>query len=123
MTALGLFIIRICMAKKKDSFYVVTYRDADKGETITLKAESIEDSSLGLGFVKISGFMFDTNSLVVKPIEEHLRKRFENIKSIHLNVYSIMSIEEVGMEHKGLSFNTDKSNLVMLPKDYTTPLN
>ena len=53
------------------------------------------DSTLGLSFIRISGFVFDTGSLVVKPSEEQLKKKLENVKSLHLSIYSIISIEEL----------------------------
>tara|TARA_B100000749_G_scaffold280893_1_gene280402 strand:+ start:5095 stop:5436 length:342 start_codon:yes stop_codon:yes gene_type:complete len=107
-------------SKEKDSFYVVTFRDGEKGEIISLKARSVSDSSLGLSFICISDFIFNLDGMVVNPTEEHLSKRFENIKSLHLGLYAIISIEEVGMEHKGLSFKRDRSNLVVFPQD-TSP--
>ncbi len=108
-------------SKSKDSFYVITYRDAEKGEVITLKAKHIGDSSLGLSFICVSDFIFNLDGVVVNPTEEHLSKRFENIKSLHLGIYSVISIEEVGLEHKGLNFKRDRSNLVFFPKE--TPPN
>ena len=104
-------------ADQDRTHFVVTYRDPKEGKIMELRCGSIRDSSLGLSFVSISDFIFDTSRLVVKPEEEQLKKRFENVKALHLSIYSIISIEEVGEEHKGLSFQNDKSNLVVLPKD------
>lgn len=102
---------------EKDTFYLVHYRDPQTNEVIALKAKNIEDSSLGLSFVKLSEFIFHTESIVVQPTEEQLKKRFENVRSLHLSIYSLISIEELGMEHKGLSFKRDRSNLISFPSD------
>src|SRR4051812_12860689 len=98
--------------KEKDSHYVVHYRDPKTGEILQLKAQSIHDSTLGLGFVCVSEFLFDSGGLVIKPAEEQLQKRLEFVRSLHLSIYSIVSIEEVG--DKKLSFQKDRSNLLVL---------
>lgn len=104
------------MTKRLDeTFYRIQYRDPKENQIRELKAKSISDSSLGLGFVRISDFLFEKSSLLVQPSEEHMSKRFENVKSFHLSIYNIISIEELGMEHLGLSFKNDRSNLVPLP--------
>ncbi|MCP4715749.1 MAG: DUF1820 family protein [Deltaproteobacteria bacterium] len=104
--------------KKKDTYYIVTYREPkEDGKIISLKASTVTDSSLGLSFITISDFIFDTGALVVNPAEEDQKNRFEGVKSLHLSIYTIISIEEVGADHKGLSFKKDKSNLVVLSGD------
>ncbi|MDZ4660991.1 MAG: DUF1820 family protein [Pseudomonadota bacterium] len=100
--------------KKKDlGYYLITYRDPKEEKILQLKAHTVNDSTLGLSFVSIADFVFDTKSVVVSPQEDYLRKRFENIKRLHVSIYSILSIEEVG-EKTNLSFANDKSNLVVL---------
>lgn len=106
--------------KKEPTFFLISYRDVKDNQIISLKVKKIEDSTLGLSFIKISDFIFDTQSVIAQPIEEQLKKRFENVKSMHLSIYSILSIEELGMKHVGLKFNKDKSNLVTLPTDFST---
>lgn len=106
--------------KKEETHFLVTYRDPKDGKVQTLKCKKIEDSRLGLSFVSISQFIFSDSNLVADPTEENLKKRFEGTKALHLSVYSILSIEEVGSDHKGLNFKKDKSNLIMLPKDIFT---
>ena len=102
------------------NYFVVTYRDPEsvpeqKGpKNITLKVKNIEDSRLGLSFVRFSGFMFETAGMIVDPIQENLRKRFEYKKALHLSIYSIISIEEVGSGPPALQFIKDKSNLLVL---------
>lgn len=106
---------------KDNTCFIITYRDPRDGSIMRLKAKTVKDSSLGLSFIAISDFLFDTGSLVVNPAEEDLRKRFEDVKSLHLSIYTIISIEEVGMEHQGLSFKKDKSNLVVFSSEHHQP--
>ncbi|MCF8096008.1 MAG: DUF1820 family protein [Desulfobacteraceae bacterium] len=107
--------------KGRDTYFVITYREQQEGKLVTLKARAVTDSSLGLSFIAISDFVFSTNGLVVNPTEEDLKKRFENVKTLHLSIYTIISIEEVGAEHDGLSFKKDKSNLVVLSPEQHQP--
>ncbi len=110
------------MAQKKDpSFYVVTYRDQRDASVVSLKVRAIEDSSLGLGFVALSGFIFEQDSILVQPEEEAKKKKFENIKTLHLSIYSILSIAEMGLEVPKLAFKNDKSNLLMMQSQPTPP--
>lgn len=104
-------------ALKKKTYFLVRYRDPKEGQILELKAHKIEDSTLGLSFIKISDFIFDTDHLVVKPSEEQLQKRFENVMSLHLSIYSIISIEEMGGGVGRLKFRHDRSNLVAFPRD------
>ena len=97
----------------KKSLFLIHYRDPQEGEILSLKARQILDSTLGLSFVRISDFVFDTGLLVVKPTEEQLKKRLENVKSLHISIYSIVSIEE--LSERRLSFQEDKSKLLVLP--------
>lgn len=99
-----------------NSYFQVHYRDPKDGLIVPLKVKTIEDSSLGLSFVRLADFVFTEGSLVVSPSEEQLKKRLENVKSLHLSIYSIVSIEELGLEHRGLKFEKDRSNLVAFPK-------
>ncbi len=107
--------------KKKDSFYRITYREPQDGQIVSIKAHNVTDSTLGLSFVSISDFYFDDSSLVVNPAEEDLKKHFADVKTLHLSIYTIVSIEEVGFDTKGLAFKKDKSNLVVLPTGDQTP--
>jgi hypothetical protein len=65
--------------------------------------------------------VFDTKSVVINPEEEEQKRRFEHVKTLHLSIYSIISIEEVGADHKGLAFKKDKSNLVVLSPELPQP--
>ena len=73
---------------KNESLFLVHYRDPKDGGIVSLKAKKIYDSPLGISFVCITQFVFETNSLVVKPTEEQLQKRLENVKSMHISIYS-----------------------------------
>lgn len=106
---------------KEETFFLVNFRDPKEGKNMAIKVRKIEDSSLGLGFIKISDFIFDTQSRVVQPSEEQAQKRFENVKSLHLSIYNIISIEELGLQHVGLKFRKDRSNLIAFPSE-TAPL-
>jgi hypothetical protein len=101
--------------KQTNKHFVVSYRDPVEQKTISIKVRKVDDSPLGLSFIRISDFVFDTSSLVVNPDEENLKKRLENTRSLHLSIYTILSIEEIGLDQPGLRFKTDKSNLVVLP--------
>ena len=106
------------MKEKEKNFYLITYRDPRDNSIQSLKATTIKDSNLGLSFVSISGFIFDEGgSPLVDPTLEKLRNKFKNTRSLHLSIYSIISIEEVGPDNNGLHFNKDKSNLVVFPSD------
>ena len=110
------------MAKKKEeTYYLISYRDAKDAKVLTLKAKTVTDSGLGLSFVAISDFIFDTKSVVINPEEEDQKRQFEGVKTLHLSIYSIISIEEVGEDHKGLKFKKDKSNLVILSPEQPQP--
>jgi len=75
----------------------------------------VGDSDLGPGFICLSDFVFDTGSVVVDPGQEALARQFEDTRRLHLNVFTIQSIAEVGSEHPGLALDSDRSNLVVLP--------
>lgn len=98
-----------------DTVFTVTFRTPEEGNVTTLKVRQVGDSDLGPGFVCLSEFVFDTGLLVLNPSEEALARRYENVRRLHLNVFSILSIAEVGIEHPGLQLEHDRSNLVILP--------
>jgi hypothetical protein len=105
--------------KAPKTHFIVTYRDAENGKVIELRANRVEDSTLGLSFVAVSDFVFEAGSLVVDPIAEDLKRRFQDVKTLHLSLYSILSIQEVGHKNRGLKFKQAKSNLVILPGTVT----
>lgn len=110
------------MTDRPKSYFEVHFRDPKEGEIVSLKATNVADSSLGLSFVSLSNFIFDKSSLVIKPSEEQLQKRLENVKSLHISIHSIISIEEKGLEPKSLTFEEDKSKLLIMPSEsFSTP--
>ncbi len=106
-----------------DTWFVVTYRDPRDEDICSVRAREVRDSELGIGFIAISDFVFDSGSVIVDPRDDALRSRLENVRRLHLNLYRILSIEEVGATNSGLHFQADRSNLVVLrrpdggPKD------
>lgn len=102
-------------AKTAKPCFRVVYRDLADGRTVTLKAAVVEDSSLGLGFIRLADFVFDGPGLVVDPAAEDLKRRLEGVKSLHLSIHCILSIEELGQGNKGLRFKHSRGNLVVLP--------
>jgi len=95
-----------------DSHYAISFRDPEEGEIVTLKARKVEDSELGLGFICISDFLFETQGSVVNPKEESLAHRFADVRRLHLNLYRILAIEERGPER--LELEADRSKLLLL---------
>ena len=106
------------MAKRDEkTCFLIDYRDPKDGSSVSIKARNVKDSSLGVSFVALSDFIFDTHSVLVNPEEESKKLKFENIETLHLSIYSIMSIAEIGENNKGLEFKNDKSNLLVLKTD------
>lgn len=105
------------MGTSDSNCYIITYRDPRDDKIISLVARRIEDSNLGLSFIAVSDFIFKENSLIINPQEEALKDRFAKTKKLHLSIYTILSIEEVGEAVKGIKFKKDKSNLLILPKN------
>ena len=104
--------------KKKSSYYQVTFRDPKEGNIQILKAKKITDSTLGLSFIAISDFMFDTESVVVNPQEEALQLKFETVKVLHLSIYSVVSIEEMSGSRR-IKFKKDKSELKIIQPEFS----
>ena len=103
------------MAQKPRSHYVVTYRDPAGGKTLGLKVRKVEDSELGPTFVALSEFLFESTSPIIDPALEDLRKRYEHTRKLHLSLYHIVSIEEVGRRNPGLDLSAERSNVIVLP--------
>lgn len=98
-----------------DVYYEITFRSPDSGTLTTLKAGTVGDSDLGAGFICLSELLFETSSRVANPAEEALAARYKDTRRLHLNVFSIQTIAEVGASHPGLTLDTDRSNLVAFP--------
>jgi hypothetical protein len=100
------------------NLFKVIFRDPEDMKTqLTLLVEEVSDSSLGLSFVALSGFVFQRSLLIFDPKIEKLKDRFKGTKKLHLSIYNIISIEEVGPEEKNLFFKNDRSNILILNKD------
>jgi hypothetical protein len=104
-------------AKGKDIYFLIHFRDPKENKVVGLKARKIEDSSLGLSFVKVSDFVFETSALLAQPTEEQMKRRLEDVKALHLSIYNVISVEEIGAKHSGLKFKKTKSNLIAFPSD------
>lgn len=103
-----------------DTYFVVTYRDTEKtGKTRSIKVRSIEDSSLGLTFVALSDFIFNSSSPILDPSEDYAKQRFQKTKCLHLSIYNIICVEEVGDDNKGIVLAHDKSNIVFFNPEKT----
>jgi len=101
--------------KTPKTHFVVSFRDPLDSKLVELRANKVQDSELGISFVAISDFIFEQHSLVVDPTAEDLKRKFEDVKTLHLSLYSILCIQEVGHKNRGLQFKQAKSNLVVLP--------
>lgn len=87
---------------------------------VALKAMTIEDSNLGLSFVRISDFIFATSGIVVQPSEVQLQERFAEVTSLHISIYSIVSVEERGGpagKPPSLKLKKNRSNLITFPTE------
>ena len=103
------------MGAKSRSHYVVTHRDPTSGKAVSLKVKKVEDSELGPTFVAVSEFLFESASPIIDPGLEELKKRYEGTKKLHLSLYNIVSIEEVGRRNPGLDLSAERSNVIVLP--------
>ena len=102
------------MPKKEETHFIVTYKDVKDNKVLTLKAKNIRDSTLGPAFVELSDFIFDSSPLILDPAAEEVKDHFRDVKRLHLSIYHIITIEEVGKSHKGLHLKKEKSNIVVL---------
>lgn len=93
--------------------FAITFRN-ESGELVTLRARSVTDSTLGPSFLCISDFVFDEGR-IVDPTQERQQRRYADTRRLHLNVFGVQSIEEVGLAHPGLSLEQDRSRLILLP--------
>ena len=105
----------------QETCYRITYRDVAENKIRTLRARSITDSGLGLSFVCVSDFVFDQTSKLVNPNDEALAAQLEDVKSLHLSMYTIVCVEEIGIDNQGLSFEHDRSKLLVYPGGSDTP--
>lgn len=104
---------------KPQSHYVVTWREAPrdtkdpKDQVVTLKVRSIAPSDLGPTFIALSDFDLDQDGPIIDPGLDGLRVRYADTKRLHVSIYSVLSVEEVGRRNRGLDLG-DRTNLVPL---------
>ena len=82
----------------EDSYYIVTYKNIDEDDgfpRVSLKVKHIENSDLGLGFIRISGFVFSKDSNIVHSQDDRVENRYGRTKSLHIAINNIVSIEEL----------------------------
>ncbi len=99
---------------KQKRLYRINY--ITNKEVYELYAEGVNTQDM-LGFISISGLVFDQQSkVVIDPIEERLKTEFKGVKTLHLPLQNILKIEEVEQKKscKIKSLNHD-SNLTVLP--------
>ena len=104
------------MSHNDETYFVITYKDVQKDEFISLRARNISDSSLGPAFIQISDFVFNESTLIVNPNEEDLKSRLKKTRSLHIALFHVVSVEEIGSDNDGLHLE-GKANVVVLPTD------
>ena len=62
-----------------------------------------------------SDFVFEQTSKLVNPADEALATQLKDVKSLHLSMYTIVCVEEVGHANQGLAFENDRSRLLVYP--------
>ncbi len=99
------------------TWFVVTFKDPKDGSVQSVRCRRVSDSSLGLSFVAIGDFVWEGTGPIVLPAEEALRKRLEHVKTLHLSLYAVLSVEEVAeseSEPPRLVFENDRSKVLVL---------
>ena len=101
----------------ESNLYLVTYRNPEKKEeNITVRVRSIHDSDLGPTFITLSDFVFQTSSKLLNPQDEYAKKRFQKTKKLHLSIYNIISVEEIG-DDLGLSLASKEGEILIFDPD------
>ena len=98
-----------------ETHFAITFRNPEDGSTTVLRARRVTDSDLGPSFVCISDFVFETGSRVLNPAEEALARKYEHTRRLHLNLFAIQAIAEIGGAPQALELEQDRSNLLVLP--------
>ena len=100
------------------SHFVVTYRNPEKAtENIEVRVRSVDDSILGPAFIALSGFIVHSSTGIINPRDEYAKKRFQKTKTLHISIYNIVTIEEVGEEHPGLQLAPKEGQLLNFDPD------
>lgn len=109
------------MGASPRTWFVVTFKDPRDGSVQTVRCGRVSDSSLGLSFVAVGDFVWEGGAIVL-PAEEALRKRLEHVRTLHLSLYTVLSVEEVAepaAEPPRLVFEHDRSKVVVLRPEGT----
>lgn len=109
-------------SSSQKALFQVHYTDFHTEKNVSVKVRTIQDSALGYAFVQLSDFVFDTNSVVIKPSEEQQKKNLENTKSLHICIHNILAIEELSDVSAALHLSADNARLYMLPKEKQKPI-
>ena len=80
----------------------------NQGKVYELFCSGVCTSGL-LGFIEVSGLVFDEQgSLVVDPTEEKMRDEFEGVEILHLPMHSVLRVEQV--KKKGQAVIRDRKS-------------
>jgi hypothetical protein len=80
----------------------------NNGKVYELFSEGVTSSGLW-GFIEVSDLVFDTtDSLVVDPTEEKMREEFQDARTLHLPIQSVLRVEEV--EKRGQCLIRDRES-------------
>jgi len=85
--------------------FVVSYRDPLDSKLVELRANKVQDSELGLSFVSISDFVFESRSTVVDPAAEDLKRKFEDVKTSTFPCTAYSASRKSAAETGGFSSN------------------
>lgn len=99
---------------KQKHLYRINY--ITNKDVYELYAEAVHTQEM-LGFISISGLVFDQQtSVVIDPIEERLKTEFKGVKTLHLPLQNVLKIEEVEQK-KSCKIKTlsPENNLTALP--------
>ncbi|TDR20558.1 DUF1820 family protein [Marinicella litoralis] len=98
--------------KIKPNLYRINY--INQNQVYELYAKQIVTDSL-LGFMSISGILFDlSEGVVIDPIEEQLKHEFKDVEVLHIPLAHVLKVEEV-KHKKSCKIKPLKPNAVVTP--------
>lgn len=96
--------------------YRITYRDHEAQETRTITVKHIEDSPLGFGFIRVTGFVFNTSTLI-DPRTESIQNALKGVKAKHLSLHhEVLNVDEMD-ESEVLELNPNRLKLIPMPTE------
>lgn len=100
--------------------YRITF--INHGKVYQLHAEQVGQAEL-LGFVAVSGLLFDTHtSLVVDPSEEKLKDELAGVSRLMVPMHSVIRIDEVEKRGQNKIIESDGgSNVTPFPSPFLQP--